>query len=329
MASSELEVTMERLAAEERNTTLSEETTAESNLPMDNVQRKEKAVIDPTDFADEEEDGFSQMPSSFLLKASHENTALAESRVFKSLDLALSGESSTPENEETVQLNIPTGSKPMNEFTGNDRVQYGNFPFLFVTGKGLQNQGSVAKRQLRHMLMQFHCNFQTCSRFTCSLFDQLQRHAAAQSVAAAFKNRPESLEKLQSWVADPTFLKDLKKAAKDPLSAKSRALLGKITPHIQTFGSTVPYSPTQRKASMQHLYAMLLHFGMPGIFVTFAPDFTNGVLNLRLSIPSKDNASLPANDDGLLEALRGDCSVHKTIPISKGNLNVFHFFIYT
>ena len=59
MASSELEVTMERLAAEERNTTLSEETTAESNLPMDNVQRKEKAVIDSTDFADEEEDGFS------------------------------------------------------------------------------------------------------------------------------------------------------------------------------------------------------------------------------------------------------------------------------
>jgi len=227
MASSELEVTMERLASEERNTTLSEELSAESNLLESNNAHKENDVTDHTNFGDAEEDWFSQMPSSFLLKASHENTALAESRVFKSLDLALSGESPALQNEETVQIQIPSGSKPMNEFTGNDRVQYGNFAFLFVTGKGLQNQGSIGKRQLRHMLVQFHCNFQTCSRFTCSLFDQLQRHAAAQSVAAALKNRPEYLEKLQSWVADPAFLNDLKKAAKDPVSAKSRALFGK------------------------------------------------------------------------------------------------------
>lgn len=217
-------------------------------------------------------------------------------------------------------LKISTGHKPVNEFTDNDRLLYCAFPFLFFLGKGLQKSNLVNKRQRRHLLMQFTCNFSTCHRFIFCLFDQLQRHSAAQTVAAKFKNNPESLDKLKSWVSDPHFLKNLRRAAMSPNAARSKALLAKITPYIRTFGSVVPYSPAQRKAATKNLIAMTQHFGMPGIFFTYAPDFTNSVLNLRLSIPSFSNTEFPAIDDGLFEALRGKSPAHGQISLKPGKL---------
>ena len=228
---------------------------------------------------------------------------------------------STQTASETCRpIEIKTRSRPVNEFAENDRLLYCAFPFLFLLGRGLQQHGQINKRQCRHLLMQFTCNFSTCHRFIFCLFDQLQRHSAVQTIAAKFKNNPESLKKLQEWVADPQFLKKLKQAAMNPNTSSSKALLAKITPHIRTFGSKVPYSPAQRKGAMKNLIAMTQHFGMPGVFLTYAPDFTNGVLGLRLSVPSTDNASFPASEGGFLDAIRNSRSVFENIKLTPGTI---------
>ncbi|KZS06440.1 Uncharacterized protein APZ42_030106 [Daphnia magna] len=85
------------------------------------------------------------------------------------------------ESHETARIDIPDvrGHRPMCEFEGNDRLLYFAFPFLFLLGSGLRKPGS------------------------------LQRNASTRAVTARFNNNPESLEKLQAWVADPAFLQDL------------------------------------------------------------------------------------------------------------------------
>ncbi|KZS02069.1 Uncharacterized protein APZ42_001038, partial [Daphnia magna] len=232
-------------------------------------------------------------------------------------------EEASAERHEHARIDIPDVRRhqPMSEFEGNDRLLYSAFPFLFLLGSGLRKPGSVPHRDCRHMLLQFTCNFATCHRFLFCLFDQLQRHAATRAVTTRFKNNPESLEKLQAWVADPAFLKDLARAARNPQSKSARTLVARVTPHIKTTSSNVPYSTAQRKASMQHLYALTQHFGMPSIFLTYAPDFASGVLNLRLSLPSINNVELPASDDGILEALRQQLDIHQNIRLSQACLN--------
>ena len=228
-----------------------------------------------------------------------------------------------PTKSRSNPIEIKIGGRPVNEFSDNDRLHYCVFPFLFFLGCGLQRHGQINKRQCRHLLMQFTCSFSTCHRFIFCLFDQLQRHSSAQTIAAKFKNNPDSFKKLEAWVSDPQFLKKLKHAAMNPNASSSKALLAKITPHITTFGSKVPYSPAQRKGAIKNLIAMTQHFGMPGIFLTYAPDFTNGVLGLRLSIPSNSNMGFPAEEGGLLEALRNSKTVHQDIKLTAGELTKF------
>ncbi|KAI9551024.1 hypothetical protein GHT06_005687 [Daphnia sinensis] len=253
-----------------------------------------------------------QLPAVFLGKSAHPTSDRYGPAV-----------QASAESHEPARIDIPDVQShlPICEFEGNDRLLYSAFPFLFLLGSGLRKPGSVAHRDCRHMLLQFTCNFATCHRFLFCLFDQLQRHAAARAVSARFKNNPESLEKLQAWVADPAFLQDLARAARNPQHKSARALVARVTPHIKTTSSTVPYSSAQRKASMQHLYALAQHFGMPSLFLTYTPDFASGVLNLRLSLPLLNNIELSASDDGILEALRQQRDVHQKIRLSQACLN--------
>ncbi|KZS03136.1 Uncharacterized protein APZ42_034213 [Daphnia magna] len=183
-------------------------------------------------------------------------------------------------------------------------------------GGGVGEVGSVADPETQPDVAEAEASAESHEPARIDIQD-LQRHAATRAVTARFKNNPESLEKLQAWVADLAFLQDLARAARNPQSKSARALVARVTPHIKTTSSTVPYSTAQRKASMQHLYALAQHFGMPSIFLTYAPDFASGVLNPRLSLPSINNVELPASDDGILEALRQQLDIHQNIRLSQ------------
>jgi len=153
------------------------------------------------------------------------------------------------------------------------------------------------------MLHQYDARFSRCHRFICCLFDQMQRHAAARSVAARIKSTPASFAKFAEWVSDPTFLPRLAEAAANPHLQTSTTLVKQIMPHISVTSAQVPYTTAQRKAAMAHLYAMVYHFGVPSVFFTFAPDDVHGILNMRLAFPQANNWDFPANGDGFAAAL--------------------------
>ena len=119
---------------------------------------------------------------------------------------------------------------------------------------------------------------------------------------------------------DAAFLPSLERATKNPESKEAKEILARVMPHVKTFTSAVPFSEAQRKKAMRFLYAMVGHMGMPSFLLTFAPDDIFGSLNIRLSMPQKDNVHFPTNDDGLIEALRSDQSVCQGINIKRANL---------
>lgn len=100
-------------------------------------------------------------------------------------------------------------------------------------------------------------------------------------------------------------------------------MLKKIMSHSKTHAVSVPYTVASRKASIKKLYALAQYFNMPSVFITFSPDDTNGVLNLRLAIPSTDNIVFPANGEGFMEAIRGRNPIFRNININPSALKGF------
>ena len=184
-------------------------------------------------------------------------------------------------------LNTSRENDPFNEFTANDRLLYSSCPFLFIFGRGLASSGSLSEKVTRHLMLQFRGQFSGCHRLIFLLFDQLQRHAATRVVASRVKVNPTTFEKFMDLINEPDFEQQLRDAAKNPTAPSATALLKKMGPNIQSCTSRIPFSSTQRGASMRNLIAMRYFFGMPSFFFTFAPDDIHGVLNLWLSIGQK------------------------------------------
>ena len=178
-------------------------------------------------------------------------------------------------------VQVPISTEPFNEFEANDELLYACFPHLFLLGKGLLQKGSVPTKAIRHMMFQFPGLIAANLRLIFCLFNQLQRHAVSRSVAAKVKTNPDSFTEFAKWVADPSFLEQLRKAQKNPKSKEAQELLKLIRPHISVYDSKIPFSIAQRTSSMGHLYALYYHFGLPSAFHTFSLDDLHGVLNLR------------------------------------------------
>jgi hypothetical protein len=217
-------------------------------------------------------------------------------------------------------IDITQHEEPFNEFLQNDILLYKAFPHLFPLGKGLRTHGSLAPKDVRHLLMQFHGKFAACFRLIFLLFDQLQRHSAARVIAAKVKTDPESLTKFQEMVTDRTFLKRLQSAKENPNSDEAKLLARSINKHVTMANSNVPYTAAQRKSSVSHLYNMARFYGTPSIFFTFAPDDINGCLNLRMALPLSDNLTFPAVDGGFCVAIRNNSDQFQNLSVSQAGL---------
>lgn len=217
-------------------------------------------------------------------------------------------------------IKIGRENTPFNEFIENDRLLYSSFPFLILFGRGILSKGSLSEEATRHMLLQFGGQFSLCHRLIFLLFHQLQCHAATRVVNSRVKCNPESFNDFVNWINEPDFVEKLKAAAKDPLAPSSIALLKKMEPFIQSCASRIPFSSTQRGASIKNLLALQNYHGPPSFFFTFSPDDIHGLLNIRLSIGQKSNEDFPANGDGLGAAIQKGDSVFQCVPIASQDL---------
>lgn len=134
-------------------------------------------------------------------------------------------------------LQIPISSDPFNEFEANDMLLYACLPHIFLLGKGLLQKGSVPTKAIRHMMFQFHGRFASNLCLIFCFFNQLQRHAVCRAVAAKVKTNPASFTEFAKWVADPTFVEQLRRAQKNPTSRDAKELVKLIRPHISIYDS--------------------------------------------------------------------------------------------
>ncbi|KAK4013695.1 hypothetical protein OUZ56_026247 [Daphnia magna] len=204
-----------------------------------------------------------------------------------------------------LPIHIEREASPFNEFEENDRLFYSSFPFLFILGCGLESSGTVSSSYVRPMMFQFTRSFSSCIRLIFVLFDQLQRHAASRVIASRIKCNSISFDTFSKWVNDPAFIDQLKEAAKYPKSTSSLKLLNKLNVHIKSCTSRIPFTSSQRAASLSNL------IGMHDV---------NGTLNIRLSLPQKDNNKFPADVTGLSEAIQNNAAVFQEIPITPHHL---------
>ena len=217
-------------------------------------------------------------------------------------------------------IQIPVGKNPFNEFENNPALFYASLPHLFLLGRGLLQQGSISKQAMRHLLLQYDCRSSQCLRLIFLLFDQMKRHAAAQTVAARVKTNPDSLSQFANWICDKSFVNQLKKAREHPEDQASKELLALITKHIALFESKIPFTTGQRHSSMSHLLAMINYLGFPSDFFTFAVDDIYGLLNIRLSLPQINNHTFPATDSGLTAALKDGTETFQHVPTTPAAL---------
>jgi len=216
---------------------------------------------------------------------------------------------------DVAPLLIQRSALPLNEFTENDRLFYSAFPFVFFLGRGLQQAGSVPEAAFRHLMQQYTNAGACCARLLHLLFDQRQRHATTVQTAVYVRANPGSFQAFAEMQADPTFLAQLREAAQYPNRPASIALAKRVLKVVAVVAPKIPFTSAARKASMPKLLSLRGCFGLPSVFLTFAPDDTHGVLNLRLSLPSTSNQTFPAIDDHFLEHLKQGQTISHGLPV--------------
>nr|CAH0098455.1 unnamed protein product [Daphnia galeata] len=218
---------------------------------------------------------------------------------------------------QTEYVTIEQEDEPLNEFEQNDYLMYSAFPHLFPLGRRLRKTESIPIKDMRHMELQWHGKFASCLRLLFLLFDQWQRHNTCRIIQATVRSNVVSLGKFSQMVADPTFGDQLEKAKNNPNHPKSLERLAKIAPHLSQVSKKVPYSVATRSATVGHLMRMVRYFGPPSIFYTHSPDDTNGLLNLRFTLPILNNWDFPATESGFGEAMRNHQSDFNGISVSE------------
>ena len=139
------------------------------------------------------------------------------------MEQAIGDKATTPSTKPFIS--IPIEKEPFNEFENNPGLFYASFPHLFLLGKGLLQQGSLSRPAVRHLLLQYDCRSSRCLRLIFLLFDQMKRHAAAQTVAARIKTNPDSIKEFSKWIADQSFINKLKEAREPPETSESKEML--------------------------------------------------------------------------------------------------------
>ena len=85
---------------------------------------------------------------------------------------------------------------------------------------------------------------------TFIIFNETQRHAVVQSLAAKVKASPENFAVFSNIVHDAGFQARCDTAAKNPNGPVAGRLLHKILPHICVAGGNVPYGPAEQAISI-------------------------------------------------------------------------------
>jgi hypothetical protein len=146
----------------------------------------------------------------------------------------------------------------INEFGENDNLIMGAYPWLFFLGQGVPKKGSQPQPWFEYILNYGDNRFIHDQTLILSLFNQKQRHAAANTVAPKIKAHPKMIERFNV----DKFENDLESAIQNPKSNEAKSLLRNILPTLYITGANVPFGPIERNKSLSELYTSVSQHGL-------------------------------------------------------------------
>jgi hypothetical protein len=108
--------------------------------------------------------------------------------------------------------------------------------------------------------LQFHNRFATNSRFYFTTFNILQRHSTASLAVTRVRNSKPAIQEFIRLIHEDSFLARLNAAVADPTTDSAKLLTKQLLPLISNFGSTIPYSPSERKDMFPRLVSASYRF---------------------------------------------------------------------
>ena len=155
-----------------------------------------------------------------------------------------------PDSSEAPYASLRTArnEEPVSEMGNTDILYYMALPTLFPFGRGLP-EGSFAlpSKIVRHLMLQYHNRHASDQRFCFSQFNMLQRHAASRSAALRVRNSKPAINDFMQLVREDTFQLRLQMAVEAPDGDDAKLLARQILPLVTSIGSSIPYSPSERK----------------------------------------------------------------------------------
>jgi hypothetical protein len=180
---------------------------------------------------------------------------------------ALTTNSRQPDGSEVLPIRV--AEFPVNEFDSNETVFLGAFGSLFFLGEGIpQNSAALSQRLVEHLLNQYDNRFATNPHFLFSIFNQIQRHAAARNVSFRVKSNSRAMTTFAELMSDPNFPQRLEDATRNPDSLSAKKLLNIVLDVTRISGATVPWSRMDRESALWRIIALSLYAGTYSFFIT-------------------------------------------------------------
>ncbi len=221
-----------------------------------------------------------------------------------------------PKVFKSFELHIKTTSNtPFSEFDQNDQLLLGAFPVVFLLGKGCLRKSGCTPGFKLYSSTQYDNRGSDDAKFQFIMFNQTQRHTAAQTIKSRIVGNSKTIKNFISLVNSEGIAEKIQHARDNPNLKSSVSLLRQIMPSVKLGGSLVPFGPIERSRTLSILHSYVAFFGLPSWFITIAPADCDSPLMIRMGSLHMDNN----NRDGLGTVIDKFGKVKLSIPIPQSS----------
>ena len=202
---------------------------------------------------------------------------------------------STPTTAPTDVFTATRSKKPLTDFSEDDFVISCCFPTVFMFGRVYhRSTGTFSFDQKNHLLKQYTAIPAKSRRLLFYLFDTIKRYKSVCGVNAYVKRDRRSVEALGALIGDAAERNTIKRAAKNPDDAESKAVLRKYLKHLRFAGRDIAYGPMEMAKLKSYVLESCNRYGPCSSFLTLSFSEPNNTRGLRATFSTIDNTKFPA-----------------------------------
>ena len=157
-----------------------------------------------------------------------------------------------------------------------------------------RSTGTFSFDQKNHLLKQYTAIPAKNRRLLFYLFDTIKRYKSICGVNAYVKRDRQSVKALGALIGDAFERSTIKRAAKNPDDAESKAVLNKYLKHLRFAGKDIAYGPMEMAKLKSYVLESCNRYGPCSSFLTLSFSEPNNTRGLRATFSTIDNAKFPA-----------------------------------